>query len=404
VNRSNNTRVQIASGNSVAYFRNAAVNLLNLHYGLTAVASSGAGAFICVYLLHAGISLPGVLVAMAGILAMRFVVRPAVVPLAIRVGLRPLVIIGTLIIAAQFPILALVHGVGGALYALIVVSAIGDAIYWSGYHAYFAALGDPEHRGHQIGAREAGAAIAGIAAPIVTGWLLVTTGPMVAFGVAAVVMLGAAVPLWWTPRVDVLRHAPGTLHAARFGITMFLFDGWIGAAFLFVWQIALFLSLGQSFVNYGGALALAALVGAVAGMLLGRQIDAGGGGRAVGVAFAAMTIVILLRAAAPGHPIFAVAANAVASIAVCLYMPTTMTAVYNSARQSPCPLRFHVATEGGWDAGAASGSLVAALLLRAGLPISVALLLPLVAIGPAVVLLRRYYGAGQRTRRSAAVT
>jgi MFS family permease len=388
----------------VAYFRNAAVNLLNLHYGITAVVSNGAGAFLCVYLLHAGLSLAGVLVAVAGIYAMRFVVRPAVVPLAVRFGLQPLVIAGTIIIAGQYPILALVHGVGAALYALVAVCAVGEAIYWSSYHAYFATVGDPEHRGHQIGVREAGAAIAGIAAPILTGWLLVTAGPMIAFGASGLVMLGAAVPLLWTPRVGVSRRAPGALRAARFGVTMFLFDGWIGAAFLFVWQLALFVSLNQSFVNYGGALALAALVGAVAGMLLGRHIDAGGGVRAVHVAFTAMTIVILLRAAAPGHPVFAVAANAVASIAVCLYIPTMMTAVYNCARLAPCTLRFHVATEGGWDAGAASGSLVAAGLLHAGLPISAALLLPLIVIAPAVVLLRTYYDAGERPRRGVPAT
>jgi DHA1 family inner membrane transport protein len=388
----------------VAYFRNAAVNLLNLHYAITALVSNGASAFIGVYLFRAGLTLPGVLLVMAGILVLRFAVRPMVVPLAVRVGLQPLVVAGTLIIAAQFLILAEVHGANAALYALIVVSAIGDAVYWSGYHAYFAALGDPEHRGHQIGVREAAAAIAGIAAPVVTAWLLVIAGPMVAFGAASAVLVGAALPLLWTPNIPVARHSSGAIRAARFGITIFMLDGWIGAGFLFVWQLALFLSLDQSFVKYGGALALAALVGAVAGMLLGRHIDAGGGGRAVFVASTAMTIVILLRAASPGHPIFAVTANAVASIAVCLYVPTTMTAVYNCARASRCPLRFHVGAEGGWDAGAASGSLLAAALLERGVPISIALLLPLAAIGPAVVLLRRYYDAGEHAHGGATVT
>jgi hypothetical protein len=33
-----------------------------------------------------------------------------------------------------------------------------------------------------------------------------------------------------------------------------------------VWQMALFLALGESFTAYGGAMALAALVGAVSGL------------------------------------------------------------------------------------------------------------------------------------------
>ena len=68
-----------------------------------------------------------------------------------------------------------------------------------------------------------------------------------------------------------------------------------------------------------------------------------------------------------------------------------MTAVYNIAKRSPCPLRFHVATEGGWDAGGASGSLAAASLIWLGAPLSVALLLPLVGVTAAFAMLRRYY-------------
>jgi hypothetical protein len=33
---------------------------------------------------------------------------------------------------------------------------------------------------------------------------------------------------------------------------LFVADGWIAAGFLFVWQIALFVSLGESVLAYGG--------------------------------------------------------------------------------------------------------------------------------------------------------
>ena len=84
---------------------------------------------------------------------------------------------------------------GAALVGLCVVSAVGEAFYWSTYHAYFAALGDDEHRGQQIGAREAIAATVGIASPLGTGWLLVTFGPRVAFGATAVIVMLAALPI-----------------------------------------------------------------------------------------------------------------------------------------------------------------------------------------------------------------
>jgi len=127
-----------------------------------------------------------------------------------------------------------------------------------------------------------------------------------------------------------------------------------------------------------GALALAALVGAVAGLFLGRLIDAGHGERAVVYAIGTLVITTLLRALAPGHAVIAVIANALGSLVVCLYIPTLMTAVYNQAKRSPCTLRFHVATEGAWDVGGAAGLLLSALLAATGAPLSVALLLPLI--------------------------
>jgi MFS family permease len=321
------------------------------------------------------------------------VVRPAVVPLAIRLGLRRMVMLGALVLGLQFPIIALVHGTGWLLFGLIVISAIGDAIYWSCYHAYFAALGDSEHRGHQVGAREALVAIVGIVSPLATGWLLVTFGPMAAFGATAIIMFASALPLVWTPDVAVVPHVDGAWRAALPGIKLFMADGWTQAGIVFVWQLALFVTLGENFLRFGGALAIAALVGAVAGMFLGRHIDAGHGGRAVVIAISAMAIVVLSRAASVGHDTFAIIANALVAISTALYTPTLMTAVYNQAKRSPCTLRFHVATEGGWDAGGAAGCLAAAGMLWFKLPISAALLLPLIGIAGAFVQLRAYYAA-----------
>jgi len=255
------------------------VNLLNLHYGIHSIALSGAGAFFAVYLLKAGLSVAWVLGSLALILAGRFLIRPIVVPLAVRFGMRPLVIAGTCLTAVQYPLLAAVHGVGPALFVLCAIAALGDTFYWSSYHAYFAALGNHEHRGSELGAREAIAAMAGIVSPLATGILLVAFGPLVAFGSAAVLQVSAALPLFFTPEVAVARKVPGAFKAAIPGMVLFLADGWIAAGYGFVWQIVLFLSLAESFTAFGGALALAALVGAAAGLLLGRLIDAGHGRR-----------------------------------------------------------------------------------------------------------------------------
>jgi hypothetical protein len=60
----------------MAFFRNDTVNLLNLHYGIHALAMSGGGAFFAAFLLRAGVPAPAVLAAIALIVAGRFVIRP----------------------------------------------------------------------------------------------------------------------------------------------------------------------------------------------------------------------------------------------------------------------------------------------------------------------------------------
>lgn len=379
----------------MAYFRNNTVNLLNLHYAIHAIASTGGGAFFAAYLLKSGVPVPGVFLALAAILLGRFLIRPLIVGIAVRSGLRVLVVAGSFLTAIEFPLLAEVHGVGPVLFALCAMASAADTLYWSTYHAYFAALGDDHHRGHQLGAREAIAALVGIVSPLATGWLLVTLGPRVAFGATAVVVAASGLPLCWTPDVRVAKAAPGAWKAALPGVLFFLGDGFIGAGYVFVWQIALFLSLGENIMAFGGALAIAALVGAVGSMFLGRHIDAGNGTRAAWIACGVMTGIILLRAFATHDAHLAVFANALGSLGSCLYIPAMMTAVYTLAKSSPCTLRFHVATEGGWDMGGAMGLGLSALLVWAGLPLWTGILLSLLGVATIFVLMRRYYGGAR---------
>jgi hypothetical protein len=224
----------------MAFFRNRAVNLLNLHYGIHSIALSGGAAFFLIYLLNSGVPILGVLVSLALILMARFAIRPIVVGCAARWGLRVMLVAGTLLSALQYPLLAEVDGTGFALAALIAVAAVGDTVYWTTYHAYFAALGDDRLRGQQIGVREAIATVVGIASPLLTGWMLVTFGPRVAFGTTSVIVALAALPILWAPEVKVAAHVPGVFRTALPGILLFAADGWIAAGYVFVWQIALF--------------------------------------------------------------------------------------------------------------------------------------------------------------------
>ena len=382
----------------MAYLRNRAVNLLNVHYGLHALAMYGAGVFFAVFLLKEGISAPVVFAAIALILAGRFVVRPLVLVLAPRVGVRALVAFGTVFLGVTYPILAEVKGVDWWLLAFCVTGAIGDAFYWTSYHAYFATVGDSEHRGHQIGAREALASVVGVVAPLIGGWTLTVFGPRAAFGAAAFVHVLAALPFFGTPDVRVAPHVKDSFRTALPSVLLFAADGWIAAGYLFVWQIALFITLKESYSVFGGVVALAALAGAIGGLLLGKHIDAGHGRRAVWLGVGSIALVTILRAFSTDIPAMAVIANALGGFVGDLYIPTLMTAVYNQAKESPCTLRFHFATEGGWDTGGALGCLTAALLSWVGAPFAAGILMSLFGAALSAVLLWRYYPSGRAAR------
>lgn len=346
--------------------------------------------FFLVFMLRAGVPVPFVFGSIALLVACRFILRPWILFLGKRFGLKPLVIFGTVAVAAQYPLLAEVRGVDRMLLALCIVSAVGDTFYWTCYHAYFASLGDAEERGSQLGAREAAAAIVGMVGPLLGGWALMTVGPRVAFGATAVVQLLAAVPLMSTPQVRIAASTEGTLRTALAGMIVFASDGWIASGYVFVWQIALFISLRESFSAFGGAMALVALGGAVSGLLLGRLIDEGHGRRTGFLALGVFAASALFRAASVHNVALAVIANATGAFVTCLYIPCIMTIVYNEAKRSPCPLRFHIATEGAWDVGCAAGCLCAALLSLGGVALSFGILLSLIGLVPVYVVVRRY--------------
>ncbi|HTO05916.1 MAG TPA: hypothetical protein VMR86_02580 [Myxococcota bacterium] len=386
----------------MAFLRNRAVNWLNFHAGIRSLAEGMGGLFVLIYLLRAGFSIPASLCAMALIVAGRFAIRPAVLPFARGLGLRPAIIAGNLVMAIEYPLLARVHGVDESLLVYCLVAALGGTFYWTSQHAYYAAVGDSEHRGHQISAGMALGTVVGIVAPLAGAWLLTAFGPTVAFGTVGAVQALAALPLFALPQVTIPERAPGALRESLPGLWLFMSDGWFAVSFQMLWQIALFLSLGSNLAAYGGAMALAALVGAVSGLFLGRHIDAGHWRHGVSIAFTVVSATLLTRAVSLTTPWLAVSANALGAVALCLLVPVQMVPVYNLAKLSPCTLRFHIAAEGGWDVGCCAGCLTAAGLVGLGAPLGAVMLLGFVGVTAMVLLLGRYYARLSAEGHSAA--
>jgi MFS transporter, DHA1 family, inner membrane transport protein len=375
------------------FFANQTVNRVYLHAAIQAIAETGGGVFFLVLLLKAGFSPPLALCTMAAILAGRFVLRAGVLPLARRIGLRNTLILGTLLDSSSYWLTPHVTGPGAMLALLIAAGSLGSVLYWTSYHAYVAGAGDAEQRGAQVGFIEAVNALIAIVAPGVVSLLLITAGPIWGYAVVALVQMLAAVPLIGAPDVAIPPEADDGRALRRMGAAIYFNEGWsVGGAY-FVWMIALFVTLGEDIGSYGGAMVAAGLAGAVISLATGRLIDLGHGKASVVVAFSFAALSVVAKALAFATPWAAVAAAAFGAIASSLRIPTVMTRIYNLSQQSGCPLRFHIAAEAGWDVGAASSCLIAAVLIHLGYGMGSAVLLALLGLGGAAGLLLKSYRA-----------
>lgn len=365
----------------MAFFKNRMFNYIYAHGALQSFAGYGGEAFAFVYLLKAGISAPVVLFAIGCLFGSRVVFRNAVLPVAKRFGLRNTLVFGILLEASTYPILSQINSADWKLVAYLTIWAISSSFYWTTYHSYVALIGDNEHRGTQSSAVEFIGMLMSIVAPIVTAALLTYFNPLVAFGVVGVAMACSAIPLLFTPNLRVKQIAIIPSETRVMAIKILFADGLRAGSFHFTWLIALFITLGSSYAGFGGALSLAGLVGAMMALFIGKMVDLGGGKRALQIGFAALAIAILARAF--GYPLVwtAVLANIVAVVAWPIYGTATNARIYNLARQSPCPLRYHVVAEGGWDLGTAVSCLISAALIHFGFSYFWPLLVALIGCG-----------------------
>ncbi len=361
------------------YFVNRRFNLIYVHAAFQAFASYGGEAFAFVYLLKAGIAVPIVLLSIGGLFGSRLLFRMAVLPLAKHMGLRNALVLGIMLEGCTYPILSQITGTGPLLVAYLAIWAVSSSIYWTTYHAYVVLIGDGEHRGAQVSAMEFIGTFIGIIAPITTGLLLTWFAPVIAFSVVGLAMIASAIPLLFLPNLKIAPDAVMPQETRRLASLVMFTDGLRSGAFHFTWLIALFITLGASFVAYGGALSLAGLAGAVAGLYVGKSIDLGKGRPAAQIGFAVLAIAVLARAFGYPYVWSAVLANAIAAIAWPIYATAFNARVYALAQHSPCPLRFHIVAEGGWDLGTATACFTAAGLIYLGFSFFWPLMLALVA-------------------------
>ncbi|HQS97189.1 MAG: MFS transporter [Novosphingobium sp. 17-62-19] len=361
------------------------------HAGLQSFVEASGGLFVVGFLVKQGLTPAFALASFALVLLSRFALRAAVLPLAHAYGLRSVLLLGVLIRAASYIMLPFVSGLGPTLVAHILVSGLGSVLYWTGYHAYVSAAGDNAAMGRQVSIQQATVATVGIVAPAAGGFLLGWAGPMAGFAIIAAIQLLAGLPLLGAANPAINPKSRADPEIVRFGRRIYFAEGLQSGCAVVVWNLALFVTLGQSFENFGGALALAGLGAAAGSLLIGKLIDGGRPQHSLTLAYGLGAIVIGIKALAWAHPLPALVATALGALVAPMLATAMLSPLYAMAQRSRCTLRFNMATEGGWDLGCSTAALVAATILHFGFGYTLPILLALGAIGAIWWGLARWY-------------
>jgi MFS transporter, DHA1 family, inner membrane transport protein len=361
------------------------------HAGLQSFVEASGGLFVVGFLVKQGLTPAFALASFALVLLSRFALRAAVLPLAHRYGLRNVLLIGVLIRAGSYIMLPLVSGLGPMLVAYILVSGLGSVLYWTGYHAYVSAAGDNAAMGRQVSIQQAVNATVGIVAPVAGGFLLGWAGPMAGFAIIAAIQLLAGFPLLGAANPVINPESRADPDIVRIGRRIYFAEGLQSGCGNVAWNLALFVTLGQSFENFGGALALAGLGAAAGSLLIGKMIDGGRPQYSLTLAYGLGVIVIGIKALAWAHPLPALVATALGALVAPMLATAMLSPLYAMAQRSQCTLRFNMATEGGWDLGCSTAALVAATILHFGFGYTLPILLALGAIAAIWWGLARWY-------------
>lgn len=382
----------------MGFLKNKNINLLNLHTGLVSFGDSIIYIFGAIYFLKQGLSLPTVLLIWAAIHVLRILIRPLALKFIQAIGLKKGVVIGTLLYPVLFIIITQVEGLGLWMLAFIIYFAIVDNLYWLPYHVYYATLGNAEHRGKQLGARESFVTLLAAAAPILGGFLTDRFGFWAIYTAAMVVMIFAVFPLFFTPNIpedSKLKYKQAFKSIDKSGFWVYAGWGVLYTAHEFLWIIVLFTLVGE-FTTFGWLIGLELLLMIVFSLLLGHLTDKGKGWTNILIAGVLLTVVIIARSFFISDILTIIIFEVIMALALCFFNIPVETGFYNLAQKSNNRLWFQAFSEMGWDVGGLLALLPAAALIYSG--VELRHVMPGALIGMLIIIfvLRHYFADNKK--------
>jgi MFS family permease len=364
---------------------------ITLHSALQSFAENTGGLFMTAFLVAQGVSQPLALAAFAALVMTRYAMRALILPLAVARGLKTVILIGIAVRAAGYVLLGFVTRADGWMLAYVLAMGLGSVLYWTAWHGYNAAIAQGGSRGRQVSLQQAATAGVAIVAPVIGGLIHDRMGPVAGFVLIAAIQLAAAWPLLSAPDVPVAASAQMDRGLIRFARPLYCAEGLHSGAVNVVWNLALFVSLGERFGAFGGTLAFSGACAAGASLLVGRRIDAGQGRAMVPLAYGCAGLAVVIKALAWRHPLAAIGATALGALVTPITQVALLAPLYAMARRSACPLRFAMATEAGWDLGCALACMLAAGALALGSSYTWPIVSGLAGVATVTLMLARWY-------------
>ncbi len=329
-----------------------ALRWINIHFALRVAGATLATVFEMVYLYELKIPLPHIFLIFGGIQLLRLFARPLIVGLAARLGLKKSIILSTLLYAGNYAILAQVQGISWWLALFVLWSAVNHAMYWTSYHACFAALSAKGTRGEDIGAKEALVALARALAPAASGFAIAYVGFTTSFFLAGSLVILSAIPLFFlppVPAVPLVSWRETWRTSDRRGFLVHFGHGWYEAGIL-TWSLIVFL-LVADYAVAGGLASLVVIFQMIAFLFVGKFIDRGHGYLIAHIAIGLLAVVMLGRAGFVRDIPTTILFDAIYAIANCFYGPALDTILYNAAGDAKNAWGFQVLSETSVDAG-----------------------------------------------------
>ena len=374
------------------------LRLFTIHMLMFQTCDCIAGAFIGAFLLKMGLSVPETIMLLASTLVARFIMRIGCIPFIRRFGIKVTILSGAVVMGLQYPALIYADKAWGIL-LWVLLTGVGDVLYWPAFHSLAAVLGEEDKRGRQLGTWMSCIGVSKVLGPIAGGYLLSRYGAASDFLLAAVLSALSTIPLLMlrmpepeVPGVIETLKMTGLSKPARNAVFAFGADGYLSSGLMFAWPVILFITLGENYTEFGLANAAAGLVGAVASVLSGNGIDKGHRNRWLILVTITIMGGVLLRSCAEWSVSAAIIANLSGAAIGGVYTGVFMSCIYGASKASGRAYAFQMAAESSWDTGAFTGSVIAAIMAVAVTPLSLCVL-PCAA---GMIIIHRYvteYGA-----------